>query len=479
MKKTSLLLGAVALAFSASAQTAVKSDVFGRQFEVRQAAEQVKINPDQAQTRKGAGLNKATSATERWYDFFHAAADREGADFSPGGGNGSLLNIWFDSTIRQRFTSGLGTVNYSSVMHFFDPINTYGMLNDPNLYLGELKIDATKTYKVDSVACYGAYMANLDRPGGVVDTLIVTVAPASPGVYRSYKTQYNNAQYLPAGADSLVSFTQYKVDSNGRTIWSDIGDPVADRYTVKVPLTALDRDTATSSGIAVKYFIVGIPNGGLTIPAGRGFSVAYTFKSGDTWEANVDSITSRHRWMPYTAEVFAGSAMPYYYYDYFPTYPISGTGARYGERSMANLMFSTSSSRYVPTILIESWNSNDFRTEFVDIEAHLTCDSCGVVTALPTNGINQVTNFASVAEAYPNPATNVVNLSFITKQAASVNAVITNMTGQTVMAQTVGDFSANQSGKATFSTANLSNGMYFITVESQGQRVTKRFVIAK
>lgn len=361
-------------------------------------------------------------------------------------------------------------------MTYFDPINTYGMFNDPNSYLGELKIDATHTYKVDTVNIVGSYIANLNRPGGIVDTLIVTVAPSSPGVYRIHKSQYNNAQYLPAGADSLVAFTQYKVDSNGRTIWSDINDPVNNRYTVKVPLTVQDRDTLSATGtIPVKNFTTVIPNGGLTLAAGRGFSVAYTFKSGDTWAANVDSITSRHRWLPYTAEVTPGGAMPYYYYDYFPTYPLS---ARTGERSMSALMFSTNTDSYLPTVLIESINSNDFRNEYVNIAAHLKCDSCPVVTNLPTNGIRNVSNFANVAAAYPNPATSEVNLNFTTKNASVVSAIVTNMTGQTVMAQEVGKFNANQNGKATFNTANLSNGMYFISVESEGQRVTRRFVVA-
>lgn len=471
MKKTSLLLGAAALAFSASAQTAIKSDVFGQRFSARQVVEEQTTNPAQVKALrdafKSSALNKNTGATERWYDFFGAVEFRESADFNA---NGNLLNMWGDSTVRQRYSTGLGTVNYSSVMTYIDPINPYGMFNDPNTYLGELKIDGTHTYKVDTLNIRGSYIANLNRPGGIVDTLIVTVAPASPGRYSIHRSQYNNAQYLPASADTFYTFTQYKVDSVNRTLWSDIGDPVANRYMIKVPLTVNDRDTIDANGsIAVKNFTTVIP-GGFTLAAGRGFSVAYTFKSGDTWTANVDSLTSRHRWLAYCGEVTPSGAMPYYYYDYFPTYPLS---ARYGERSMSGLMFSTSPDRYLPSPLIESINTNDFRYEFASIAAHLKCDSCPVIS-----GIKNVSNFANVASAYPNPATSEVNLSFTTKNASVVSAVVTNMTGQTVMAQEVGKFNANQNGKVTFNTSNLSNGMYFISVESQGQRVTRRFVVA-
>lgn len=106
MKKTSLLLGAVALAFSASAQTAIKSDVFGQRFSAKNAIEEQTIVPAQVKaTRdqlKPTALNKGTSATERWYSLFSEVEFRESADFNA---NGFLLNIWFDSTIRQRFST--------------------------------------------------------------------------------------------------------------------------------------------------------------------------------------------------------------------------------------------------------------------------------------------------------------------------------------------------------------------------------------
>jgi hypothetical protein len=41
----------------------------------------------------------------------------------------------------------------------------------------------------------------------------------------------------------------------------------------------------------------------------------------------------------------------------------------------------------------------------------------------------------------------------------------------------MGNFTAKQSGKATFDVSQLANGIYFYTIEANGQRLTKRVAI--
>ncbi|HTN47248.1 MAG TPA: T9SS type A sorting domain-containing protein [Flavipsychrobacter sp.] len=84
---------------------------------------------------------------------------------------------------------------------------------------------------------------------------------------------------------------------------------------------------------------------------------------------------------------------------------------------------------------------------------------------------------AEVGNAYPNPANNTINIPFQMNEAANVNVVITNSVGATVTTKNVGNFGANQAGKAVIDVTSYANGVYFYTVEANGQRITKRFTV--
>jgi len=61
----------------------------------------------------------------------------------------------------------------------------------------------------------------------------------------------------------------------------------------------------------------------------------------------------------------------------------------------------------------------------------------------------------------------------------NVNATvsITNAVGQVIATKEVANVIAKQNNIVTFSTADLSAGLYFYTVEAKGQRTTNRFVV--
>lgn len=92
--------------------------------------------------------------------------------------------------------------------------------------------------------------------------------------------------------------------------------------------------------------------------------------------------------------------------------------------------------------------------------------------------VKDVTSIAGL-DAYPNPATNNVTVSFQLKNDAAANISVTNAVGQIVKTVNVGKVNANQQKDVTISTANMANGVYFYTVKANGEKLTKRIVISK
>jgi hypothetical protein len=99
-------------------------------------------------------------------------------------------------------------------------------------------------------------------------------------------------------------------------------------------------------------------------------------------------------------------------------------------------------------------------------------------TSNPPGAVNDI-NVAQVGDAYPNPTNNVINIPFTMTETANVNVTVTNAVGATVVSQNLGKYNANQKGLATFSVTGFANGIYFYTVEANGVKTTKRFVITR
>lgn len=96
-----------------------------------------------------------------------------------------------------------------------------------------------------------------------------------------------------------------------------------------------------------------------------------------------------------------------------------------------------------------------------------------------TVGIASVNNAVAVGNAYPNPANTAVYIPVETKQGGTVTVSITNAVGQMVATQNLGHVAAGQKATAKFNTSALANGVYFYTVEANGQRLTQRFAVSR
>ncbi|MCX7955150.1 MAG: T9SS type A sorting domain-containing protein [Bacteroidales bacterium] len=88
---------------------------------------------------------------------------------------------------------------------------------------------------------------------------------------------------------------------------------------------------------------------------------------------------------------------------------------------------------------------------------------------------NNIYSF-NVSQNTPNPAKQSTNLTITLKESANVNIVITNIVGQKVMLIDKGKLNAGKH-TITINTNNLPSGIYFYTVNANGESITKKMIV--
>ncbi len=101
-------------------------------------------------------------------------------------------------------------------------------------------------------------------------------------------------------------------------------------------------------------------------------------------------------------------------------------------------------------------------TPLATSQAYLFLDSISLTTNLSVND-NQITNIA----IYPNPATNVLNISNVNNYEIK-NISVVDINGRVVK---------NESGAMTqINVSDLNSGVYFVTIEAAEGKTTKKFI---
>ncbi len=103
----------------------------------------------------------------------------------------------------------------------------------------------------------------------------------------------------------------------------------------------------------------------------------------------------------------------------------------------------------------------------------------GNSAALGTPPNTSVGNVAvTVGNAYPNPANTTFSIPVTATSSKNVSVSLSNMLGQVVKTQTLGNMGAGQTKTAVFNTSDIASGVYNYTVEANGERVNGRVVIS-
>lgn len=456
MKKLLLLAIGGALSLGASAQQKVQSVPFNgntNKFQDRTPVEErynLVQSPDRVSGRtatpaaaKGTGVGGS-----RWYDHFDIVSTLNNNVFNTTA-NYALIPIWGDTVVRQRFASGYEMVNYTSVSQIIDPI-TSALYNASPKYNGQVIIRNYNAYKVDSIMMGAAYIRMPNRPSNIVDTLVITVsaqAQALGYIFGKNHPDYGTrvSAYLTAAQStdtSIFAMVPQNVDSIQRTLKGGT--------TWKVLLVDTSGDAPQQNGnVTLRNFKWAVPNGGLSMAAGSRPSVSITFKSGDNYTV-ADSIYDFHRFMPVSGYLTTGAGGPMRYYV-----------DAYNDYSNGGLMFngaSTTTNRYLPTLIIELINDNNFRYEYHDISMFLSCTDCDRVSVKDVDAIQ-------VVNAHPNPASDKVAVPFTLKNTSDVKVSLVNAFGQVVATE---NYKGVQSATVNFNVSTLPAGVYMYTIEAAG-----------
>lgn len=92
-----------------------------------------------------------------------------------------------------------------------------------------------------------------------------------------------------------------------------------------------------------------------------------------------------------------------------------------------------------------------------------------------TNDMSAIFNNVSV---YPNPATSNATVDFNISEANNVSVVVSNLVGQTVMTENLGQLNAGQHNYS-LDVAGLNSGMYLITITAGESKITKQVNVSK
>jgi hypothetical protein len=249
------------------------------------------------------------------------------------------------------------------------------------------------------------------------------------------------------GNDTTMSLATFTADSVKR-----IAKNSNQTYVIKKVLT--DADTSSS----ISPFVFNIPTP-LACEAGKLVGASVTFKSGNPWIPNVDTVSKLNHFIGVFSEEFAGQAQEY-----------RGNAPDF-DRNMSGSMFSFAPDTYYPSFMIEMFNTTAVGTELAWIDYHLTCTSCFVVNT------NDIVSDISVT-AMPNPANSLVNISMNLKESAkNVTIEISNALGQVVKTVYMGAVNAGIGVKSSISISELRSGLYIYTVNADGKKYSNKLMV--
>ncbi len=454
MKKVFLLLTIGSIGLTATAQESRKSVVFstnrveesGATVKISEARKNDLLNHSAAKSR---AANKTTAGTtSRWYtygDYF----DQTIVD----GGNTTGLDgviIWNDTLGEINYTSGLANGNMVSVGSVLHP--QIAGFNDPTYYNGSMLLDNTKAFTCDSVRLFFLHNINPAKTS-VVDTIILTTVHGTPDVMASgYIGMLANY-----GMDTLRCATLGH-DSVTNTATGTTAS------TIKVPIRSSMWGDTTANGI----FVLNVPVS-ISAAAGDKLACSITFKSGDasfptTLPGGViemfDGTYTYNSMYPLSAYKLVGTTTAFA--PYVTTPQIDYNEGLY--KTLPSYL-NGYSGEYVP---MWAWSSAGGASylQHIYMSWKLNCPTCSTV------GFNEVVKNVTHTQAFPNPASAQVTVSFDMTTPADATVTLTNTVGQVVATQVANN------NKATFNTAALPAGIYMYTITANGEQTTGRVAIA-
>ena len=382
---------------------------------------------------------KTTVGGSRWYSYgqYLDTALRYGI-------SGSVIDtapvfMWQDSAGYVIYTSGPAKAGFMSVGAFFHP-QAPGF-NDSVFYGGEILLDSTRAYTIDSVRVFGYYRFNPAK-ASVVDTLVLSIITGAG---------------LP---DTTIGVPAYSYP----LLSCDVSTGVAAASTIPAPvvyrnvLTSANWGDTTTNGVFSSLFTFSTP---LSVPVSGQAIATIGFRSGDparpvppSW----DTISPTGGHYEYNAFFPASAFVRNTAYDivYAPYIP-------YDHNESIYAVIQNPGRYYATRALSAGGNAHQFQQ--VLLQWHVNCPSCPLIPRADAS-INNVT--ASFANIYPSPASDIL---YVETNTNGAQLVLTDILGHALLTQTL------TGNTAAINIAALPSGIYIYTLRSGSNIATGRVSI--
>ena len=397
---------------------------------------------------------KTTATNAYWYSFQEENYTTSAyTSITPVYNDSSLLVSVADgaSTPFNWYILGLGT-SFDPTSVDFLPAN----IVNPNVPATTFAIANTNAYSIDSIEIVGFY----DRKpyNNYVDTLNIYVMAAGPSITGTVLASLQNVYFLTniGIPDSTIHYADARYDSVTNTIISSVVPGI-----IKIQKILDSAAYADSTAQGLNDWFFRLPST-LNVPAGAKVVGWQQYKSGHAYAFNRD-IDSANLWNTLTYELNGQGTFPSQKVNDYNSgllmtslgqYDISGNGTFIGGQQYLNNTYYYGAGA----------NFDDPYFAF-----RVTCPTC-----IPF-AVSQVKENVRGVNAYPDPASEELNITYTLNNTDDVSISITNMLGQVVASQKIAN---TVNGKATFNTAQLSSGTYIYSVRSGVSCITGHVVIA-
>lgn len=348
----------------------------------------------------------------------------------------------WDSLILGEFGS---PVSYSAmwVNNIGDVLDVY---SDNFQAIDGITWNANNNYTLDSMSILYAYERNHPNPA-IVDTLIVQLYTNATAA--NMPTYYFTGMTASYGSDTLYfKAMKYLYQTNSMN--------ATGVTTLRIPLTA--ADTAITF-LREKFWA---PN--FAVPAGKLLGCSVTFKPGFSYVLG-DTVTSKNAFFFSSIEENGAGTFPLY--TYCP-----------GSSSTA---CDWNASHIVPTDvrynILPSWNgffipayayTDPFAFEHHLISYKVTSTNVSVQELSP--------EVATLGQNIPNPANGETTIRYNLLTSGDVQLDVFDVTGKLVMSFDQGNQAAGNY-QIGFNTASMDAGVYFYTLNVNGNKISRRMVI--
>jgi type IX secretion system substrate protein len=418
--------------------------------------------------------------------------------------------IWKDTFCIQYYSSGPGYINLTSMATILEP-QFVGFddaaLWDPILGAGDyIEVRPGDNYLVDSFLIPNEYVPG-NKAATTTDTLRVCFLYGKGGTLSTDDISspvshlgghYAGVSFLEIGWDSVTNCATST--SSTPTAWyMDVLIANTDTSSLLANIKPYQIvQNGAGGGMAhkgvIRFSDGSVVSGSATpypVPAGNYVACAYTFISGDPATHGAGKLAA------WPGDTLFGAIAPFDRYNNFsgiiayweseidpktftpgdklptpdfPAYsPIDFNTGLFNRIYHPGLSIGGGKYYYDPQWDIYDSLGRAFPLQDVDVSFHIVCPTCPAVP--------EKTDFVSVANsvyAYPNPATEELNISFDLSQKTNATASLTNILGQEMAMKQLNN---TAKGNIVFDTKSLPGGVYIYRLQAGTEFYTGRIVI--